>query len=427
MFRKRFAHPLGSAMCVLALLLASMTAHAQNAKKRDVAGTVRDVDSKPVANATVTVIGGGPTTTTAADGSFRLAVATTNLVIEVTADGFTSRQIQLIGAATTLELQLVMVKPAPPAAVETRMVGGVVSDPSHAPLAGARVRVLGTSIETLTAADGTFALPGVAAAEVVLDVAAPNRPTTTVTLPADTAIMAITVGAPTQAPVAPTSRTIRGKVIDPASKEPLVAAQIRVVGTQIVVFTEADGTFTLEGAPLGPVQLDLSAPERESHVLDVPADQARVDVPLALAQGEQIVIEGRAPVIVKQNLANGASVIDGKDLTRVAASTLDEAMSGKLAGANLQSNSGAPGGGAQLRLRGISTINGQSSPLYVIDGVVISNVAVPSGVNAITAAAAGGNSSNQDNPVNRIADLNPNDIRIRFDVTREVNQLADLQ
>src|SRR4029078_11592097 len=98
------------------------------------------------------------------------------------------------------------------------------------------------------------------------------------------------------------------------------------------------------------------------------------------------------------------------DLNRVSSATVDAAMQGKLAGANLQFNSGAPGGGARLRLRGISTINGQSSPLYVIDGVIVSNVAVPSGANAITGAAAGGNASNQDNPVNRIADITPNDI-----------------
>jgi TonB-dependent starch-binding outer membrane protein SusC len=413
MLRRRFAYLWGPALCVLALLLSSTLAHAQNARKRDISGTLADVDGKPIAGATVTAAGGGPTTTTAADGSFKLAVATTNVTLEVTADGFTARQVQLIGAATALQLQLTLVKPAPPApppVVETRMIGGVVTDPTHAPLAGATVRVHGTQIQTLTAADGSFTLPGVAVTEVVLDVEAPNQPPATVALPADKAAVAITVGEAKPVPVAPTSRTIRGKVVDPTSKEPIVGAQIQVVGTDLLAFTEADGTFVLEGVALGGVQLDVGAPEHENHILDVPADKASVEIPLGLAKGEQIVIEGRAPVIVKSSLANGGSVIDDKELNRVSAQTLDSAMTAKLPGANLQTNSGAPGGGAQLRLRGISTINGQTSPLYVIDGVIISNVSVSPGTNVVTAAAGGGNPSAQDNPVNRIADINPNDI-----------------
>lgn len=398
-------------MCVLALLLSSMAAHAQNARKRDISGTVLDVDGKPVANATVTVTGGGPTATTADDGSFKLTgVATTNLSLEVTADSFTAKQIPVLGATTPLQLSVVIVKPAAPPPPETRMIGGVVSDPSRAPLAGATVRVQGTSIQTLTAADGTFTLPGVAVSEVVLEVEAANQPPATVTLPRDKAAVAITLGDVKPALAAPTSRTIRGKVIDPTSGEPVIAAEIQVVGSPLLVFSEADGTFVIEGAAPGPVQLDVSAPQHEKRLVEVPAEQDTVNVSLALTEGEQIVIEGRAPVIVKSNLANGASVVDDKDLNRVSAQTIDQAMTAKLSGANLQANSGAPGGGAQLRLRGISTINGQSSPLYVIDGVIISNVAVSSGANVLTAAAAGGNPSAQDNPVNRIADLNPNDI-----------------
>jgi TonB-linked SusC/RagA family outer membrane protein len=413
MLRKRFAQPLGQALCVLALLLLSVTAFAQNAKGakgREVSGVISDADGKPVANATVTVTGGGPSTTTSADGAFKLTVATTNLSVDVSADGFTTRTVQLIAAATPLSLQLTLVKPAP-VVVETRMVGGVVSDATRAPVAGATVRVHGTQIQALTAADGTFSLPGVAVAEVVLDVEAPGQPATTITVPADKATVAIAIGEVKAAPTAPTTRTIKGKVTDPASNEPIAAATVQIAGTDVTVFTDADGTFTLADVPAGAVKLDITAPEHESHLVEVPVGTDTVDVPLALAKGEQIVIEGRAPVIVKSSLANGSSTIDDKDLNRVEAQTLDQAMTAKLPGANLQSNSGAPGGGAQLRLRGISTINGQSSPLYVIDGVVISNVSIAPGLNAITGAANGGNTtSTQDNAVNRIADINPNDI-----------------
>jgi TonB-dependent starch-binding outer membrane protein SusC len=426
MLMKRFTHPWGRAACVCALLLLSVTAHAQNArppaaparpapaaKGREVTGVISDIDGKPVANATVAVSGGGPTTTTGADGAFKLTVATTNVMVDVSADGFTSHQLQLFGAATPLQLQLTLVKVAVPV-TETRVVGGIVSDATHAPIAGATVRVHGTAIQALTAADGTFSLPGVAVAQVVLDVEAPGQPATTITVAADKATVAIPVGAAAVVPAAPTTRSIHGKIVDPDTKEPIAAAQVQVAGTETVVFTGADGTFVVENVPVAPVKLDISAPEHESHLLEVAADKDTVDVTLALAKGEQIVIEGRAPLIVKSNVANGASTIDDKDLNRVASQTLDEAMTGKLAGSNIQSNSGAPGGGAQLRLRGISTINGQSSPLYVIDGVIISNVSTGAGVNAITAAAAGGavgaNTLSQDNAVNRIADLNPNDI-----------------
>jgi len=64
-----------------------------------------------------------------------------------------------------------------------------------------------------------------------------------------------------------------------------------------------------------------------------------------------------------------------------------------------------------MRLRGVTSINGSSEPLYVVDGVVLSNVAIPSNQNAVTKSTQGSNPSlTQDNQVNRIADLNPNDI-----------------
>src|SRR6185369_11056415 len=190
---------------------------------------------------------------------------------DVSADGFTSHQVQLFGATTPLQLQLTLVKVAAPV-TETRIVGGIVSDASHAPLAGATVRVHGTQIQTLTAADGTFSLPGVAVAEVVLDVEAPNQPPTTITVGADKATVAIAVGA-VAAPVAATTRTIHGKIVDPTTKEPIAAAQVQVAGTETVVFTDADGSFVVENVPVGAVKLDISAPEHESHLLEVAAAQ----------------------------------------------------------------------------------------------------------------------------------------------------------
>ncbi|MGE3455212.1 MAG: SusC/RagA family TonB-linked outer membrane protein [Kofleriaceae bacterium] len=402
--------PLWIVVFTILLGFGSIPAHAQRAKGRELSGTVVDDESKPIASATVAV-SGGPSAQTGADGSFKLAgVATGNIVVEISAEGFTAKQVPVLAATTALQLQisLVRVAQAPQSPPATRMVAGVVTDKNHAPVAGATVAVRGTALKTVTAADGTFSIPDVAVAEIILDIEAQGQPPTNVTVPADKAAVAITIGE-ASAPV-PTTRTVTGRIIDPVSKEPVEAATITIVPTAGIVFSDANGQFVLENVPAGTFPLEITATGRETRVLDLDAGKLTIEIPLAIAVGEQIVIEGRAPVIVKSNLANGASTIDGDTLNRVTAPTLDSAMQGKLPGANLQFNSGAPGGGAQLRLRGISTINGQSSPLFVIDGVIISNASTPSGANAVTGAESGATTSNQDNPVNRLADLNPNDI-----------------
>ena len=104
------------------------------------------------------------------------------------------------------------------------------------------------------------------------------------------------------------------------------------------------------------------------------------------------------------------SVVNAEQLTRVAAPTVDNALQGKVAGAVISQNSGAPGGGTQVQLRGVSTILGSYSPLYVVDGVIVNNATINGGLNVISGAGGGNFSGSQDQSVNRIADLNPNDI-----------------
>ncbi|MEO6681692.1 MAG: SusC/RagA family TonB-linked outer membrane protein, partial [Ginsengibacter sp.] len=83
---------------------------------------------------------------------------------------------------------------------------------------------------------------------------------------------------------------------------------------------------------------------------------------------------------------------------------------GKFAGANISQNSGAPGGGITIKLRGITSIVGNSQPLFIVDGVIYDNSIISNGTNLITKAAGQGSTLLQENPSNRIADLDPNDI-----------------
>jgi TonB-linked SusC/RagA family outer membrane protein len=206
-------------------------------------------------------------------------------------------------------------------------------------------------------------------------------------------------------------RQISGRVTNSSTQEGLPQATVAVSGTEIVAQTNNEGNYVLN-APDGDRTLVFRAIGYKRQQLAVPASQGTADAALEpdVFKLEEIVITGQATGVERQNLPNAVATVSGDELNRAPAQTVEAALQGKIPGAYIQSNSGAPGGGFQLNLRGVSTINGSVDPLYVVDGIVVSNVAIPNGQNAVSCAQCGGNPRNQDNPVNRIADLNPEDI-----------------
>jgi TonB-linked SusC/RagA family outer membrane protein len=380
---------------------------------RTITGTVQQAESgTPIEGVTVKVKGSDLTATTAADGTFSIPnTPAGEATLELSGPNHVTKEL-VVAAATT---QVAVTLSPMAASSQERVVTGIVKDEATGgPVVGAVVSIRGTEIRGTTDEDGLFVLTNVPAADFEVDVEAEGRKATG-SLAAATSTLKLTLaggGAEPggETPPAGPTRAIAGKITETTSKEPVAGATITVQGTDLAAITEADGTFVLDGVSADAATLEISGPNHEVVELVLAPGRREVNLEVTPIVGETIVITGRAPVLMKQNLANGASVVNDRDLNRVSSQTLDTALTGKVSGANIQNNSGAPGGGTQLRLRGISTINGQSSPLYVVDGVIMSNVAVPSGANAVTAAAAGGSASNQDNPVNRIADLNPNDI-----------------
>ncbi|MEZ4361819.1 MAG: SusC/RagA family TonB-linked outer membrane protein [Kofleriaceae bacterium] len=351
---------------------------------------------------------------TIADGTVTVTkVPVKATVLEVRAEGYAPVDVQLKAGRGNTVFAATLVKQLPPPPPPTRTIAGLVRDAvSGKALAGATVVVQGTELSAQSDADGYFTIADVALADVVLEISAADYGTAAVTVPTAERTAKVALTSLTPPPeAAPTTRTLRGKLTD-ENGTPVPGAVVKVLGTENTVFTDENGDFQFEGLPLTEVILEAEADSYETNRIIALPTIAEVSGVLKFATGgEQIFIEGRAPAIVKSNAASSASVVKSEELTRVSSGTMEGAMAGKVAGANFQTNSGAPGGGQQVRFRGISTINGQVSPLYVIDGVIISNASISGGANAITAASAGGNgSSSQDNPTNRMADLNPNDI-----------------
>jgi TonB-linked SusC/RagA family outer membrane protein len=206
-------------------------------------------------------------------------------------------------------------------------------------------------------------------------------------------------------------RRLTGAVRVEGTAEPIAGAIVAVINGTAATQTDEQGRFAL-ALPSGSQRLRVRALGYGARDLAAPAgDTLTVFLARAALTLDQVVVTGQATVISKRNAITSTSNVDSAELNRVPAPAVDIALAGKIAGANIQTNSGAPGGGAQIQIRGSNTVIGASDPLIVVDGVIYSNASIPSGLYTVTGSgSASGNGPTQDDVANRLADLNPNDI-----------------
>ena len=208
------------------------------------------------------------------------------------------------------------------------------------------------------------------------------------------------------------TRTVTGKVVEAGNGAPIGSAQIQIKGTTTGTLARDDGTFTIV-APAQAITLSVKRIGFPPQDVAVAANQESVTITMARdpLKLEEVVVTGLATGMSRRNLANSVATVDAADVAKVPATSVENALQGKVAGAQIQQNTGAPGGGNRIRLRGITSLISTANPLYVVDGVVTSDIGIAPGLNKITLASGTGIAvSSQESPVNRIADLNPNDI-----------------
>lgn len=212
----------------------------------------------------------------------------------------------------------------------------------------------------------------------------------------------------------PATRPLSGTVLEAGPNAPLSSAQVHVRGTTFGTLSLADGTFSLR-VPAGEIVLEIRRIGYSPEEMSVPLGTTTVRIllkrdPLRL---DQVVVSGQASTVSRRNLANSVASVSAEELTRVSTQSIDQAFEGKIAGAQISSSTGAPGGGTRMRIRGISSILASAQPLYVIDGVIATDIAIGSGTKKVTGAfpnVSAFSAAEGEAPVNRIADLNPNDI-----------------
>lgn len=225
-------------------------------------------------------------------------------------------------------------------------------------------------------------------------------------------------------PVIAQTRLVIGRVDDSLTTKPVEAGVVRVLGTRAETPINYDGTFVLY-VPVREVMLRVQSIGYQPREVRVPATMQAIQVSVMRDhfKMDRIVVTGQGTGVDRRNLANAIAEVGSDDLTRVPLSSVDEVLSGRVTGARVTTTGSGPGGGIRVQLRGVTSILGNADPLFVVDGVIVSNAAIPSGTNAVTRASGTGISSTQENALNRIADLNVNDIE-RIEILKGASAAA---
>jgi TonB-linked SusC/RagA family outer membrane protein len=197
-------------------------------------------------------------------------------------------------------------------------------------------------------------------------------------------------------------QTIKGVILDARNKGPLPGVVVRLAGTNFGTATDINGNYTLNAnVKSGSYTVTISFTGYKPFSQSVSLNQDVVTVNANLSEDalslNEVVVTGTAVATTKKQLGNAISTVSGRDLQNGAATSIDQALAGKVSGAQISQNSGNPAGGISVRLRGNSTISGSSDPLYIVDGVIINN-------SSDQLVDLGGYSQN------RLVDINPADI-----------------
>jgi iron complex outermembrane receptor protein len=200
-------------------------------------------------------------------------------------------------------------------------------------------------------------------------------------------------------------RQIQGTVTDDKGT-PLAGVSVAVQGTKNGVTTNTDGSFTIGTNKSGKVALTFSYSGYKT--VEITADGASpLSVKMVAGENklEDVVVIGYGTRRQK-DLTGAVAAVSNKDFNQGAVLSPQQAIQGKVTGVAISQNSGKPGGSNTVRIRGGTSLTGSNDPLYVIDGVPISNTA---GVGQANIRGNGTDVFDQE-PTNPLMTLNPDDI-----------------
>src|SRR5690242_3953765 len=161
-------------------------------------------------------------------------------------------------------------------------------------------------------------------------------------------------------------RQISGTVTDPQGNA-IPGVNVILKGTNLGTATDASGSFSIDAADNDVIQFSFIGFQPQEIAV---GNRTRIDVQMLedVATLEEVVIVGYGEMR-RADLTTAQTSISSKDIERTLNTTIEQAIQGRAPGVYVTQNTGAPGGGLSVNIRGINSISGSNEPLYVVDGV----------------------------------------------------------
>lgn len=177
------------------------------------------------------------------------------------------------------------------------------------------------------------------------------------------------------------SKVVTGTVAD-AAGNPLPGVNVVKKGTTVGTATDGNGKFSIEATDqdvlvvsfIGYKVVEMAVGTKTTFQFTLEEDVETLNEIVVTGYGE----------MRKSDLTAAQTSISSKDIERTINTTIEQAIQGRSAGVYVTQNTGAPGGGISVNIRGINSINGSNEPLYVIDGVQIQGSTSASGSNPLS-------------------------------------------
>ena len=202
------------------------------------------------------------------------------------------------------------------------------------------------------------------------------------------------------------SGTVAGTVTAAGSQEPLLGAQVTVIGGSQRATSDERGRFRVTGLS-GAIGASITLEVRRigyreqrvpAHIGDA---SVGVQLPVNPTSLEAVVVTGTAGATEKRALGNAVTTLNAAEITDVAPITsMQQLLNGRAPGVVIMPASGAVGTGSQVRVRGLASFSLGNNPLLYVDGVRVNNAA----------ATGPANQSFSSSTISRLNDINPEDV-----------------